>query len=148
MDRVNLPPTSNLVKPSRAELLVAAVSVAATLLAVLAVVRLTSLEETRLERFGNATAQALAELAVEPLTRQDRLHLGVIGNRLAELDTVTGVASYGPDNTLLASTGELDGVRFSQPVTLDDTLVGYVRISVDPAAFQAVSGWRYPLLAL
>ena len=121
---------------------------AATLLAVVAIVRLTSVEEARLDRFGNATARALAELAVEPLLQQDRLHLGVIGNRLAELDTVTGVASYSPDNELLASTGHLDGVRFSQPVTLDDSLVGYVRVSVDPAAFHAVSRWRYPLLAL
>ncbi len=121
---------------------------AATLLAVLVVVRLTSLEEARLEQFGNATARALAELAVEPLLQQDRLHLGVIGNRMAELDTVTGVASYSPDNELLASTGSLDGARFSQPVTLDDSLVGYVRVSVDPAAFHAVSRWRYPLLAL
>jgi len=139
---VNLPPPSDLVKPDRLVLTVAAVTVVVTALAALLVVHLTSREAERMDRFGNAAARALAELAVEPLMQRDRMHLGVIGNRLAELDEIRGVASYGADNRVLATTGSLEGRRYTQPVTIDDSIVGYVHLALRPDAFAAATGLR------
>jgi uncharacterized membrane protein affecting hemolysin expression len=145
---VNLPPPSDLVKPDRLVLAVAAVAVVLTTLMVLLVLHLTSREAQRMDRFGNAAVQALAELAVEPLMQRDRMHLGVIGNRLAELDEIEGVASYGADNRILATTGSLEGRRYTQPVTLDDSIVGYVHLALRPAAFAASTGNRTAALLI
>lgn len=125
---------------------VAAVSVGLTALVLLAIASLTSREQQRIDRFGNAAAEALAELAVEPLMRQDRMHLGVIGNRLAELDEIAGVASYTSDNQLLTTTGELQGPQYTKPVTIDDSIVGYVRVALQAEAFADAGSARTGLL--
>ncbi|MEQ8858399.1 MAG: hypothetical protein RIC56_07115 [Pseudomonadales bacterium] len=123
-------------------LAMAAFSVLVTGLVLLAIISLTGREQQRLDNFGTATARALAELAVEPLMRQDRMHLGVIGNRLAELPEITGVASYSTDNQLLTTTGDLHGPQYTQPVTIDDSIVGYVRLALEPEAFAAAERIR------
>lgn len=129
-------------------LTVAAVSVVLTTLTVLLVLHLTNQEVQRMDRFGNAAVEALAELAVEPLMQRDRMHLGVIGNRLAELDEIEGVASYGADNRILATTGSLEGRRYTQPVTLDDSIVGYVHLALHPEAFATSTGTRTAALLI
>lgn len=145
---MNLPPPSDLVKPDRLVLVVAAVAVVLTTLMALLVLHLTSRETQRMDRFGSAAVQALAELAVEPLMQRDRMHLGVIGNRLAELDEIEGVASYGADNRILATTGSLEGQRYTQPVTLDDSIVGYVHLALRPEAFATSTGTRTAALLI
>jgi uncharacterized membrane protein affecting hemolysin expression len=132
---VKLTSRSHLVKPDRRVLAVAAVTAVVAVAAVHLVLALTDRAQGRMDRFGTAAARALAELAVEPLMRQDRLHLGVIGNRLAETPEINGVASYTSDDQVLASTGDMPGPQYGQPVTIDDSIVGYVRVSLHPPAF-------------
>ncbi len=132
---MKLPSPLDLVKPDATVLAVAVVSVVLTGLVLLLIVALTSQDRQRMDDFGAVTAQMLARIAVEPLMRQDRMHLGVLGNRLAELPQVTGVASYSTDNQLLATTGDLHGPQYTEPVIIDDSIVGYVRLALAPEAF-------------
>lgn len=132
---MNLPPRSDIVKPDATVLAVAAVTVLTTALVLWLVLSLTSREEQRMEAFGAAAARGLAELAVQPVMRQDRMHLGVIANRLAELPEIRGVASYSADNQLLTTTGDVQGPHHTQPVTADERIVGYVRVALEPQAF-------------
>lgn len=132
---MKLPPHSDIVKPDATILAVAAATVLLTALVLWLLVSLTSREEQHMEAFGGAAARALAELAVQPVMRQDRMHLGVIANRLAELPEIRGVASYSADNQLLTTTGDVQGPHHTQPVTADDNIVGYVRVALEPQAF-------------
>ena len=133
---------SDLVKPDRRALAAAAATAVLILLAVQLTLLVTDHERDRMDRFGTAAVRALAELAVEPLMRQDRLHLGVIGNRLAETPEISGVASLSSDHEVLASTGDLQGPQYTRPVTIDDSIVGYVRVALHPPAFTGSSRAR------
>jgi uncharacterized membrane protein affecting hemolysin expression len=135
MARVKLTSWSNLVKPDREVLKIAGVTAVLAVLALLAAIYFTDRHQERMDSFGNGTAKVLAELAAEPVHRQDRLHLGVIGNRLADLPQVSAVASYTLDNQELASTGNLRSLDYAHPVTVDGSIVGYVRVGLDPEAF-------------
>lgn len=140
---MKLSPLSDLVKPDRTIFLS---SLAAALLTVLAaglIVRWTDDEQQRMDRFGEAAARALAALAADPMTQGDRLHLAVIGNRLADTAEIRGVASYTSDDQILASTGDLRRPHYSRPVAVDDAMVGYVRVAVDPAAFHSEHRLRW-----
>lgn len=134
---MKLPPLSDIVKPDATVLAVAAATVLLTALVLWLLVSLTSREDQHMEAFGGAAARALAELAVQPVMRQDRMHLGVIANRLAELPEIRGVASYSADNQLLTTTGDVQGPHHTQPVTADDSIVGYVRVALEPQAFSS-----------
>jgi hypothetical protein len=92
--------------------------------------------EERMDRYGNATVAALGDLCMEPLLKQDLLHLGVIGNRMVELDEVAGVATYTSDEQLLTLTGQLDGPEYNRAISIEGSVVGHVRITLDPAAFD------------
>ncbi|MFW6094576.1 MAG: hypothetical protein ACODAC_11435, partial [Pseudomonadota bacterium] len=105
---MNLTAWWNLVKPQRLVLMVAFAATLASLVTLHVIVEVTDDAPARRDRFGAATARALAELAVEPMMKQDRLHLGVLGNRLVETPEVAGVATYSADDRVLASTGTLD----------------------------------------
>lgn len=129
-------------------LVVAALATVLTLLATHLIGLVISREQIHMDRFGSVTAAALAQLAVEPLMRQDRLHLGVIGNRLGEVPELRGIASYSSDNRVLASTGDMNGPQYSAPVTLDDSIIGYVRVAVEPEAFRREPGGQIAILLL
>jgi hypothetical protein len=143
---VKLASWSDLVKPDRAALAAAAATAASGLLLVWLALALTDRHSEREAHFGEALARAMAELAVEPLIRDDRMHLGVIGNRLAEAPEVRGAATFDADERLLASTGALPPPHFTQPVVVDAEVVGYVRVAVDPQAFAASYPARVTLL--
>jgi len=133
---VKLTPWSEAVKPDPTVLLGALVSATLTALALLLAWTLLDPQEERLDRFGGATARALGELALEPLLKQDRLHLGVIGNRLVEMDEITAVATYTVDHQLLTLTGSMTGPQYAESISIDDTVIGHVRIALDPDAFD------------
>lgn len=99
------------------------------------ILMVTDRQQQRMDRFGNVAAGTLAQLVVEPLMHQDRMHLGVIGNRLAATPEISGVASYALDDRELASTGDMDGPQYTAPVIIDDNVVGHVRITLDPESF-------------
>ncbi len=91
-----------------------------------------------------ATGEMIAELAarasIDGLIEQDRIELGVVANRLTGLPRVAGVAIFTVENELLALSGALElGTPFIRPIVLDDTLLGFARISLVPT--PAASDW-------
>ncbi|MCH8140703.1 MAG: hypothetical protein IH908_03800 [Proteobacteria bacterium] len=143
---------SRLVKPSPL-LWTAAAAAVMTALGLVAIWTLTDEREARLEQFGSSVAKSLAYLSVEPLMKQDRIHLGVLTNRVAEIAEVVGVAIYTVDDKVLALSGTpANGVNYTEMVTSGDTIVGYVKLSVDRLAFErgdtSSRSLRYSLSAL
>lgn len=134
--RVKLTSWSEAVKPDLSVLLAAVLAALLAALGLLVTWTLFDPQQARMERFGASTVAALAELSMEPLLKQDRLHLGVIGNRLVELDEITAVATYTVDNQLMTLSGTLTGPQFAESISIDDNIVGHVRITLDPAAFD------------
>ena len=97
--------------------------------------QLTDQREARMDRFGTSMAASLAELCVEPLLKQDRMHLGVLGNRIAAVAEISGVGIFTLDDQVLVLSGKLGTPRYAHPISFDDSVVGYVRISVDESVF-------------
>ncbi len=124
------------VKPDPGVLLGALVSASATALLLLLTWTLLDPRDERMDRFGETTVAALGELCMEPLLKQDLLHLGVISNRMVALDEVAAVATYTVDNQLLTLSGKLEGPQYSKSISIEGTEVGQVRIALDPAAFD------------
>ncbi len=143
---------SRLVKPSPL-LWAAAAAAAITGLSLVLIWTLTDKREARLEQFGSSVAKSLAYLSVEPLMKQDRIHLGVLTNRVTEISEVLGVAIYTVDDKVLAVSGTpANGANYTEMVTSGDTIVGYVKLSVDRFAFErgdtSSRSLRYSLSAL
>ena len=95
---------------------------------------------TRLVAFGNTSTHRLSELAVKPLLSNDRFELSTLVNDMAMFNEVAGISVYSVDNQLLAVAGNFAPrstlPTFSQEVTVQDTVAGYVRIMINPDAFQ------------
>ena len=101
------------------------------------------------EEQERATGEMLAGLAArastDGLIDEDRIELGVVANRLTGVPRVAGVAIFTVEDELLALSGTLEhGTPFVEPIVLDDTLLGYARISLvaPPAAPDPIRlGW-------
>ncbi|MDP6375249.1 MAG: hypothetical protein QF921_06795 [Pseudomonadales bacterium] len=101
-------------------------------------------DETQL---GAMLTQTLAASSIEPILAGDRIHLGVLVNRLRQVDRVAGAAIYTVDNQMLALGGELThGSEYSAPVTQDDTVIGFVRVSLQEVPISAL--WTRVLISL
>lgn len=139
------------VKQARGELvsaLLAGVLVALAVLAIAADDRDASAESQQL---GEQLAAGLAQLAVEPLSTRDRIALGVLANRVVEAEQIRGATIYTVDNDVLAISGEpRRGTHVIRPITRNDEIVGYVRLTLgEPAASPATGGlWLSLLVAL
>jgi len=93
-----------------------------------------ALQQSR-DTLGASLAEGLAALAVEPLQRQDRLHMSVIANRLLTHPQVRSVAIYDDQDALFALTGERGGaLSYTHPVTADAAVLGYARVTLAAAA--------------
>ncbi|MFP6797324.1 MAG: hypothetical protein VB933_09725 [Pseudomonadales bacterium] len=70
----------------------------------------------------------------------DRFELSTLVNDMAMFNEVAGISVYSVDNQLLAVAGNFAPrstlPTFSQEVTVQDTVAGYVRIMINPDAFQ------------
>jgi uncharacterized membrane protein affecting hemolysin expression len=132
---VKLTPWPNLVKPERGTLAPLAATSLIVALGLTLVWQLTDQRDARVDRFGASMAGSVAELCVEPLLKQDRMHLGVLSNRIAAVAEVSGVGIFTLDDQVLALSGKLGAPRYAHPISFDDGVVGYVRISVDANAF-------------
>ena len=101
-----------------------------------------------------ATGELLADLAArastDGLIDKNRIELGVVANRLTRVPRVAGVAIFTVEDELLALSGTLEeGTPFIEPVVLDDSLLGFARISlVPPAPVPDVAGLAASGLAL
>ncbi|MGE0625003.1 MAG: hypothetical protein AB7I04_25295 [Pseudomonadales bacterium] len=95
-------------------------------------------DETRIEHFGTALADALAGQVVEPVLARDLIHLGVLANRIITLPEVSGASIHGIDNEPLALSGDVRrGRAFPAQVVHDGQSIGVVRIMIDTDAFGA-----------
>lgn len=127
---------STVMKPEPRALAMTATATVITALLLLVSWNLLDRSEERMHAFGNSTVTALGALCVEPLLKQDLLHLGVISNRLLEMEAVTAVATYTADEQLLTLNGVMAEPLYTETLRLDGNVVGHVRIALDPAAFR------------
>ena len=139
-----------LVKPTTPPLVIAALASLVTVLCCAWIWSATDNTQARTDAYGASLAAGFAQLAIEPLLKQDRMHLAVISNRMLNIDEVVGVSVFSVDNQVLAASGESQhGLRYSRPVTLDASIMGYVRLTLDPeAATTANPGTRASLALL
>lgn len=82
---------------------------------------------------GEMLAETVARASIDGLIAQDAFEAGVVANRLTGVPRVAGVAIYTLENDLLAASGTLEGgIQFTQSVVLDETVLGFARISLKP----------------
>jgi hypothetical protein len=97
-------------------------------------------------------------MTIDPLLQQDRIALGVMANRTLELPGVSGVTMFTIDNQVLATSGRSEeGLRYTEPVTRHDSIMGYVRVtltrdtgqpSIAPMLLGLVAMLLAPLMAV
>ena len=96
--------------------------------------------QNRLVAFGNTSADRLSELAVKPLLSNDNLALSALTNDMAMFNEIAGISIYSVDGQLLAVAGNFAPhttlPTYSQEITVQDTIAGYVNIFINPDAFQ------------
>ncbi len=116
---------------------------------------LSTFDQGRLDRFGQAMSAQLAALAVEPLIAGDRVRLGVLAQRMSEFPEIESVRIYTIDNRVVAEAGarpRSDSLNYQHAIGFEETLAGYVGITVDPAVFRTASAlsrlWLPALLML
>ena len=121
-----------LVKPTTHPVVIAALASALTALGLAGTWHATDNTQLRTDAYGTSLAVGFAALAVEPLLKQDRMHLAVVGNRMLNIPEVTGVAVFSVDNQVLTvSGGSQSGPSYSEPVTFDEGIMGYVRVTLN-----------------
>lgn len=90
-----------------------------------------------MQEFGAATAEELAQAAVEPLLREDRIRLGLLANRLVARAEVLGIAVYTVDDEPFVLVGNLpaDADVYVEQVAIQGTVAGYVRVALQHERF-------------
>ena len=91
-----------------------------------------------MDRYGDAMAQSLAQLAVEPLKRRDRVAFGLLVKQMSERDEVWRVAVHTADHRPFIVAGRSAGPGASpyiHSVTAQDTVLGDVRVTLDRNRF-------------
>ncbi len=124
------------------ELVVALAATLLTAVALAALWRDDSGWQTRQAILGESLAATLAQSSIDALLEQDRLHLGVLANRVTDIEMVSGAAIYTVDDAMLALSGKLiDGDHFSHPIILDDTVIGFARVTLHPSMGSPQPDW-------
>jgi hypothetical protein len=139
-----------LVKPTPDLFAVACIATLLTAAGLLGAWRLSDDSQARTDAFGASLASGLAQLTIEPLLKQNRIALGVLGNRTLALPEVAGIQVLTIDDQVLVASGQVDqGLRYTRPVTFDDSIMGYVRVYLNPpAANTATFGWLLAILGV
>lgn len=91
-----------------------------------------------MDRYGNAITHDLAQLAVEPLKRQDRVAFGLLVERMSERDEVWRVAIYTADDRPFVVAGRSAGQGtppYVRAVTAQNEVIGDVRVTLDGTRF-------------
>ena len=114
----------------------------ATSLLTLAVTRSGPTPAKLAAEYGNTLARTLAYQSIDPLVSHDPVELGLLTNRLTRLPAVHAATIYGVDNHIVAGVAaSRPGPAFSHPITLNDSVIGIVRITLEPGYFDANSNW-------
>lgn len=114
-------------------------------------------EQTR-SAYSQTLADNLATLSLESFIAQDQIQLGLLCNRIASLPHVAGVTIVDLGERVIANTGtgaalqaplaDHTGEIASASVSLDNTVVGYVRVQLNADAFAVAPSWRHWLFGL
>ena len=93
-------------------------------------------------RFGNATAEHVAQLAGDALRRDDRIGLGLTLGRLAERTEVRGIAVHTAEDQPFAVVGATvpPQLSYGSRVMRDGVVVGDVRVALNAASFRPDAG--------
>jgi uncharacterized membrane protein affecting hemolysin expression len=93
-------------------------------------------DDARIDHFGSTLTRSMASQVMEPFVAGDLIHLGVLTNRTVELPEVVGATIYTVDDRMLSLSGDvLRGRPFTREVVHDESIIGYVRLHIDDAAF-------------
>lgn len=90
-------------------------------------------------RYGEALAEDVALLAVEPLRREDRIGLGLAVARLVERREVRGIAVYTRQGQPFVAAGNIASPQatiYSKRVLAESTAIGQARVALNPASFR------------
>jgi hypothetical protein len=95
-----------------------------------------------MQDFGEATAEEVAQAAVEPLLREDRIRLGLLANRLVARAEVQGIAIYTVGDEPFVVVGNLpsEATIYVARAAIQGAVAGYVRVAVDAERF-GLSAW-------
>ena len=90
------------------------------------------------DRFGSQLADDLAYVAVEPMIRSDRIHLGLLAKRTVERPEVRSVEMYSVDGTELVVEGNPrpDSAAHLSQVAIQNTVAGHVRVTLHADQFE------------
>ena len=82
--------------------------------------------------FGQSTAAQLSEFVVHYVVTNDILSLNVISAKVSGNGQVNSVAIYNESDDLIAQSGRDDGKAkfFTKEITFQDSVIGYLRISI------------------
>jgi hypothetical protein len=106
-----------------------------------------------LDEYGQILAEQVARLSVDSFVKQDTIYLNVLAERVSAATSVTNVVIFAVDGQQLAAYGEFDLADllvYNAPILLEDSVVGYARISLPHNALQAQRRlpWIPQILAL
>ncbi len=89
--------------------------------------------------FGEASAQQLAILAVQPILEEDLISLNVLVSDLVEQKHYQFASIYSTDNQLLAQAGQPAGALFSRDISFQANVLGRAQVGI-PDRSQTL--WR------
>jgi len=98
-----------------------------------------SILEEQQNQFGQASAQQLAILTVQPLIEDDLISLNVLVSEIVAQDHYHFASVYGPDNQLLAQSGKPLGNLYSRDISYQANVIGRAQIAI---ATDSDSLWR------
>ncbi len=105
--------------------------------------------QEEMDRYGNALATTLSDTTAAALFEKRRITLTVIANRLTTLNEIAGIAFYDQSDELMAMSGvQRSDTSFDAQATIDDTLSGSVRVTLNQQAFAPPIPWVLWLLSL
>ena len=90
-------------------------------------------------RYGEALAEDVALLAVEPLRREDRIGLGLAVARLVERREVRGIAVYTRQGQPFVAAGNIASPQapiYGKRVLAESAAIGQARVALNPASFR------------
>ena len=89
-------------------------------------------------RYGETAASELAHVAAEPMSRNDRVSLGLVAQRMLKRPEISRIAVYTVDNQPFVVIGEeaLSGApAHIEPVTRQAAVIGDVSVTLDAGRF-------------
>ncbi|MFT7654514.1 MAG: hypothetical protein ACI9UU_003634 [Candidatus Azotimanducaceae bacterium] len=95
-----------------------------------------------MNQYGESLTTAIAQSTGGQLLHQERIELAVIATDIAAYPEVSGVVFYDQGHEILAMAGnQVMNDHFTAHAAIDDTITGYVSITLSTDAFTAPTPW-------